>query len=446
MLLCYLLPQSCSGAAWWSPRTILGFQLGKLLLPLASLLSGVAMLVVGTGLLFAAIGAQSGAARFSALVTGLIMSAYFAGFIFGTYACPIIIRRVGHIRAFAAMASIASTLPILHALWLDAWFWGALRFVTGVCLVGLYIVVESWLNVVAKSHQRGKVFAAYMAVSGVSMALGQWLILVGNRFGFVPFAMVSILFSFALLPITLTPVDEPQPTEAPTLGLFELFAISPIGVIGATGSGLLSGAFYSLGHTFGQGVGFSEAGIATFMAATILGGAVFQWPVGHLSDRHDRRWVLFWVCVGCAAVAGTGFYLAREYENSLIFLGIVYGGLAFTVYGLSVAHVNDLIDSSRVLEVTGGLLLLHGVGATVGPTLGGGLMDLLGAESLMLYFASVLLLLALAVWRYARTRPLNVGVPGHKADYVLMGSGSQAVLLMDPRRGEAGAAAGPATH
>ena len=120
MLLCYLLPQSCSGAAWWSPRTILGFQLGKLLLPLASLLSGVAMLVVGTGLLFAAIGAQSGAARFSALVTGLIMSGYFAGFIFGTYACPIIIRRVGHIRAFAAMASIASTLPILHALWLNA--------------------------------------------------------------------------------------------------------------------------------------------------------------------------------------------------------------------------------------------------------------------------------------------------------------------------------------
>ncbi len=402
------------------------------------------MLVVGTGLLFAAIGAQSGAARFSALVTGLIMSGYFAGFIFGTYACPIIIRRVGHIRAFAAMASIASTLPILHALWLNPWFWGSLRFVTGVCLVGLYIVVESWLNVVAKSHQRGKVFAAYMAVSGVSMALGQWLILVGNRFGFVPFAMVSILFSFALLPITLTPVNEPQPTEAPKLGLIELFAISPIGVIGATGSGLLSGAFYSLGHTFGQGVGFSEAGIATFMAATILGGAVFQWPVGHLSDRHDRRWVLFWVCVCCAAVAGTGFYLAREYENSLIFLGVVYGGLAFTVYGLSVAHVNDLIDPSRVLEVTGGLLLLHGVGATVGPTLGGGLMDLLGAESLMLYFASVLVLMALAVWRYASTRPFSVGVPGHKADYVLMGSGSQAVLQMDPRRGEAGS--GPATH
>ncbi len=408
--------------------------MGRLLLPLVSLLSGVGMLVVGTGLLFSAIGAQSGAARFSGLVTGMIMSAYFAGFVFGTYACPAIIRKVGHIRAFAAMASIASTLPILHALWLNPWFWGGLRFITGVCLVGLYIVVESWLNVVARPHQRGKVFAAYMAVSGVSMALGQWLILVGDRFGFVPFAMVSILFSFALLPITLTPVDEPQPTEAPKLGLVDLFAISPIGVVGAVASGLLSGAFYSLGHVFGQGVGFSEAGIATFMAATILGGAAFQWPIGHLSDRHDRRWVLFWVCVCCAAVAGIGFYLAREYENSLIFLGIVYGGFAFTVYGLSVAHVNDLIDRARVLEVTGGLLLLHGVGATIGPTLAGALMDVLGAESLMLYFASVLVLMALTIWRYSGRQPIPTGAPHSKDDYVMMGEGSQAVLQLDPRR------------
>lgn len=406
----------------------------KLLLPLASLLSGVGLLVVGTGLLFAAIGAQSGAAKFSALVTGLINSAYFAGFIYGTYAGPAIIRRVGHIRAFAAMATVASALPILHALWLNAWSWGALRFITGVCLVGLYIVIESWLNVAASSEQRGKVFATYMAVSGISMALGQWLILVGDRFGFVPFALVSVLFSFALLPITLTPVSEPEPTEAPKLGLIKLFAISPIGVIGALASGMLNGTFFSLGHVFGQGVGFSEGGIATFMAATILGGAAFQWPVGHLSDRHDRRVVLFWVCMCGAAVAATGFYLAREYEGALIFLGIMYGGLAFTVYGLAVAHVNDLIDPSRVLEVTGGLLLLYGVGATIGPTLGGAIMDWVGPESLMLFFGGVLLLLALSVWRVTSIRPLNVGEPGHKADYVLMGSGSQAVLQMDPRR------------
>ena len=391
------------------------------------------MLVLATGLLFAAIGAQAGLAAFPVLVTGLINSAYFAGFVFGTYACPEIIKRVGHIRAFAAMASIASTLPILHALWLNPWFWGSLRFITGVCLVGLYIVVESWLNVVAPSAQRGKVFAAYMAVSGIAMALGQWLILVGDRFGFVPFAIASILFSFALLPITLNRVDAPEPSAAPTLGLVKLFRISPIGVMGAVSSGLLSGAFYSLGHVFGQRVGFSVVGIATFMGATILGGAAFQWPVGHLSDRNDRRWVLFGVCVCGAAVALAGFYFALDSETALIGLGIIYGGLTFTIYGLSVAHVNDLIERDRVLEVTGGLLLLHGVGAAIGPTVAGGLMDLMGPGSLLLYFTGVLLLLALGTWRVIRVKPLNRGEPGQKADYVVMGTGSQAVLALDPR-------------
>jgi MFS family permease len=412
--------------------------LPNLLLSLTSLLSGVGLLVLGTGLLFSVIGAQAGSADFPVLVTGLIMSAYFGGFIFGTYWCPVVIRRVGHIRAFAAMASIASTVPLLHALWLNPWFWGGLRFVTGVCLVGLYIVVESWLNVLALSHQRGKVFAAYMAVGGIAMALGQWLILVGDRLGFVPFALVSILFSFALLPITLTPVAEPEPTAAPKLGLIKLYATSPIGVIGAIGSGLLSGAFYSLGHVFGQRVGFSEAGIATFMAATILGGAAFQWPVGHLSDRNDRRWVLFWVCVAGAAVAMAGFYFALESEAALIAIGTVYGGLTFTVYGLCVAHVNDLIDRSKVLQVTGGLLLLHGVGATVGPTLAGGLMDWLGPGSLLLYFTGVLVALAFGIMRYIRLRPLNRGEPGQKANYVPMGSSAQAVLQLDPRTSDTG--------
>jgi len=412
----------------------MGFN--KLLIPLASLMSGLSMLSVGTALMFAAIGVQAGSAKFSSLVTGLVMSAYFAGFVYGTYACPGMIRRVGHIRAFAAMASIASAIPMFHALWTNAWAWGVLRFVTGVCLVGLYIVVESWLNVLATTAQRGKVFAVYMAVSGVSLALGQWLILVGNRFGFVPFALVAILFSFALIPITLTNVTEPETMDAPRFVLKDLIYISPIGVVGTMASGLLNGAFYSMGHLFGQGVGFSEGGIATFMATTILAGAACQWPIGQLSDRHDRRWVLFWVCVASAAVAGLGFYLAREYEGSIIALGIFYGGLSMSIYSLSVAHVNDLIDSSRVLEVTSGLLLMYGIGSTIGPTLAGGVMDLLGPEALMLYFSVVLVIIAASVWAFASAKFIHPSQTSHKTDYVAMGGGSssQAALQMDPRR------------
>ena len=391
------------------------------------------MLVVGMSLLFSAIGAHAGAAKFGTTVTGLINSAYFAGFVVGTFVCPILIRQVGHIRAFAGMASLLSTLPILHVLWTNAFFWGVLRLSTGVCLVGLYIVVESWLNVVANSEIRGKVFAAYMAVSGLAAALGQWLILAGNKLGFLPFALVSILFSFALLPLTLTPVDDPEPMPAPKFSFKELFLLSPVGVAAAVGSGLLNSAFYSLGTVFGHGVGYSNSGIATFMAATILGGAACQWPIGHFSDRHDRCWVLFWVCAGAALLAGTGYYLAKEQENWVIFLSIALGGLMFAIYGLAVAHVNDLIDPAKTLEVTGGLLLLYGLGATAGPTLAGAVMEVVGEEGLMLYFSAGCTLLAVITWYFIATRRPATQVRPDHADFQMAGTSSPAALQLDPR-------------
>jgi MFS family permease len=167
------------------------------------------------------------------------------------------------------------------------------------------------------------------------------------------------------------------------------------------------------------------------MAATILGGAIFQWPVGHYSDSHDRRSVLMWVCLGAAALAGVAFFLPALNGGWLVGVGLLYGGLVFTVYGLGVAHVNDVIDSSRLLEFTSGLLLVHGVGAAMGPVLAGGVMDQFGASSLMAFFAVVLVLLALYTLKRMGAAP---PVPeAAKADYVVMGSGSQAVLQMDPR-------------
>lgn len=400
-----------------------------LFLPLSSLLSGTGVMVVGVGLLFSVLGLRAGLANFSAMVTGLIMSAYFVGYIVGTIFCPALIRRIGHIRAFAAMASIASTMPILHALWIDPWFWGALRLVTGVCVVGLYIVIESWLNALAPSQHRGKVFAIYMSVTFVALALGQWLILVGDKLGFVPFALVSVLFSFALLPITLTPISQPAPVERPHLSLRRLYETSPLGVIGAVGSGLLNGAFYSLGAAYAQGVGFTDVGVATFMAATILGGAAFQWPIGHYSDKHDRRYVMLWVCIASACLALLGFAFSRASEEVLILLGILYGGFVFTLYGLSVAHVNDLIDSSRLLEVTGGLLLVHGIGAALGPTIAGMVMDLLNPESLMLFFAVVLG--TLSIFTLLRIRAAPAVPESEKSGYIVMTGIAPAAMQVD---------------
>lgn len=400
-----------------------------LLLPLSSILSGTGVMVIGVGLLFSVLGLRAGLSEFSSATTGLIMSAYFVGYILGTMLCPALIHRVGHIRTFAAMASIASTMPLLHALWVDPWFWGGLRLITGVCIVGLYIVIESWLNALAPSQHRGRIFSIYMSVTFVALAIGQWLILVGDKLGFVPFALVSLLLSLALLPITLTSVTQPAAVERPRLDLRNLYRISPLGLAGAAVSGLLNGSFYGLGAAYAQGVGFSDVGVATFMAATILGGALFQWPVGHYSDRHDRRYVLLWVCIISAALAVLGFFCSFWSENLLIVVATLYGGFVFTLYGLSVAHVNDLIDSSRLLEVAGGLLLIHGIGAAFGPTVAGVIMDWFSPHSLMLLFA-----LTLGVMSVYTIRRISAAPPvpeEEKSSYVVMTGTAPAVMQVD---------------
>lgn len=402
-----------------------------LLWRLSTLLLGAGVLVLGVGLLFSVLGLRASVANFSSVTLGLVTAAYFGGFVLGTFACPVLISKVGHIRAFAAMASLASTMPILHAFWIDPWFWGLLRLVTGMCMVGLYITIESWLNALAPNALRGRLFAVYMTINFVAMALGQWLLLVGDRLGFVPFALVSVLFSFALLPITMTKVAEPTVVEAPRFSLRKLYDASPMGMAAAFASGLITGAFYGMSAVFGKSVGFTDAGVATFMATAILGGAALQWPVGYYSDSHDRRKVLLWVCILGSVVTAMAFVLANVSVDTLLPLSLLFGGLIFSIYGLGVAHVNDLIDSSRLVEFTGGLLLIHGVGAAIGPVLAGAVMDVAGPSSLMLFYAAVMAVLAL----YAAKRiQASAPVPTEeKGDFVVMGGGSQAVLQMDPR-------------
>jgi MFS family permease len=229
----------------------------------------------------------------------------------------------------------------------------------------------------------------------------------------------------------MTPVPEPEPVSAPRLSLRNLYEASPMGMAAAMASGLITGAFYGMAALFAQGVGFSDAQVASFMAAAILGGAFFQWPVGHYSDSHDRRLVLLWVAVLGTGVCVLGYVLAQFSPDSLVPLAILFGGLIFAIYGLCVAHVNDVIDSSRLVEFSGGLLLIHGAGAAIGPTLAGVVMDQVGSDSLMLYFAAVMGVLAL--YTAKRLRVATAVPTEEKSSFVVMGGGSQAVLQMDPR-------------
>ena len=395
------------------------------------LLLASGILLVGIGLFFTALGLRASAESFSTVATGLVMSSYFAGFVIGTLLCPALIRRVGHIRAFSALASIASTTAIVHAIAVDPWVWSLLRMITGFCLVGLYMVMESWLNVQAPNAARGRVFAAYVGVTLVAMGAGQFLVLAGDVLGFVPLGLVSILLSLALVPVAFTRTPEPRPVTVSKMSVRRLYSISPLGTAAALASGLLNSAFFGMGAVFGQRIGLTELGVAAFMGITIFGGALLQWPVGHASDRQDRRQVLIVVCALAAVLAVAANMLKSVSVTVLVLCTFFYGGLVFSVYGLSVALINDRIPQDDVLEAASTLLLVHGVGAVLGPLAACVMMELYGPGGLLVYFALVLsAMAAFGLWRLRAGSALPVD---QQAAYVAVATSSPVVLELDPR-------------
>lgn len=400
-----------------------------------SLLLASGILLGGVGLFYTALGLRAGIEQFSTIVTGLVMSSYFAGFVIGTFMCPALIRRVGHIRAFSALASVASTTAIVHAIAVDPWVWALLRLIAGFCLVGLYMVMESWLNVLSPNAARGRVFAAYVAITLAAQGLGQFLVLAGDVVGFVPLGLVSILLSLALVPVAFTRTLEPQPVFAPKISLKRLYGISPLGTAAAFSSGLLNGAFFGMGAVFAQRVGLVGFGVAMFMGATIFGGALLQWPIGHASDNHDRRRVLTVVCAVAAALAVLANALISVSTVALIVCTFFYGGLVFTIYGLSVALINDRISQEEVLEAASALLLVHGVGAIIGPLVAGWLMDARGPGSLLLYFALVLAAMSsFGVWRLRVGSAMPIE---QQQTYVTVVTSTPVLHEMDPRTPDA---------
>jgi MFS family permease len=368
----------------------------------SSILFGTAILVAGSGLFGTLLGVRAGLEGFPDVVIGLIMSAYFVGFFVGTFVCPSIVRRVGHIRAFTMFAAVASATAILHAMLIGPWVWAALRIVNGICMVGFFMVTESWLNSITANERRGQVFSAYVAVTLGALALGQIFIATADPTGFTLFGVVSILFSLALVPVAFTRIEQPRPVTVPHLGLRHLFAIAPAGVIGAFASGLTGSALWGLAPVFVHRIGLDTAAVAGLMTAAVLGGAALQWPIGRVSDRRDRRHVLGAICA-TAAVLALATLAATHGSLVLIMAGMfLYGGLAFSIYPVSVAFVNDRLAREHALASSSGLLLVYGVGAAFGPTVAGSAMELFGPRTLFAYFAIVYA--PVAAFSYYRTR------------------------------------------
>jgi len=396
-----------------------------------SLLAATAILLLGSGLLGTLVALRAGAESFSQPMIGLIMSGFFMGYVIGSYLCPHVIRNFGHIRSFSVFAAMGCVSVILHGLIIDPTIWLILRIITGICMLGMYLVIESWINSVATSKTRGRVFSIYMAINLLSLGCGQYLLLVYDIKSLAPFALIALFFSLALVPIALTRITQPAQVETGRLGIKHLYTTSPLASYGALLSGIVNGAFWGMGPVYALNAGFDVSGIALFMSGVVFGGSLLQWPLGHLSDQHDRRLVILAVSVMASIAAIAVFYLINSHQALGLLAAFIFGGCAFSIYSLSMAHANDQIKPEDILETSRGLLLLSGIGATIGPLSAGLLMGWLGAHTLMLYFSALMLLLAcFALMRRFIGSPISTAEQG---DFVIMVRSSPAMLELDPR-------------
>ncbi len=366
-----------------------GFIMYGTLIGISALLLGVFAMNLGFGLQATLLGVRAGIEGFPITLTGIIMATYYGGYVLGSIYSPKFVAKVGHIRVFAALASIASTAALLHAVFLYPVTWIVLRVITGFCLAGLLIVAESWLNHASTNHNRGSTLSIYMVVSLGASALGQLLLNAAPVVDMHLFILVSVLVSISLVPIVLTTRSVPPLQPTPRMAIRKLFTISPMGTVGCFATGMITGAFWGIAAVYAAEIGLNVKDISIFMSIIVLGGIFSQWPLGRLSDRIDRRLVI----AGLAAaitVASLGLAMAGTLDmQAIMILGFAFGAAAFPLYAIAIAHVNDTLSIDDFVPASSALLLVYALGALFGPFMGATAMDIFGPAGLFFYMAAV---------------------------------------------------------
>lgn len=377
------------------------------------LLLGMGVLMLGAGLQGTLLGVRATLEGFPTATIGVVMSCYYIGYLVGTIAAPRLIRSVGHIRVFAALAAVASAATLVQAVWAHPVPWAAMRLVTGLCFAGIYVVAESWLNERASRANRARLLAMYMVVLYVGLGAAQFLLVLSNPRSPAPFMLVSALISLAMVPMVLSAQPAPAVVMPKSVRYRDLYRNSPLGVVAVTVAGMITSIIFSIGPVYARLSGLETPGIATFMAGSILAGVVTQYPIGSLADRMDRRVVIAGVCGLAAAVAGCIAFFGEMPPPLFLALAALFSGLVLTIYSLGVSHVNDRLEPEQMVAASGALLLLNGAAAIVGPVLASSLMASFGAPAYFATLAALTGALTLyCLWRRMRRVPVPAGQRG----------------------------------
>ncbi len=373
---------------------------------------GMIFLMVSNGLLTTLLTLRGSGLGFSDSTIGLMQSGYPVGSLLGCLIAPRLIMRVGHIRVFAALASVASAAALVHLVTFDPWSWGAMRLMTGFCFSGLYIVSESWLNGSSSNESRGSVLSVYFIIQTGGFTAGQMLLNISSPEGILLFIVVSILISFSLVPMLVSASATP-PYELPErVSLPELFRLSPMALTGSFLNGISQTALYVAFALYGKAIGLSTGAIGVMLGFMTVGGMLFQFPLGKLSDVVDRRLVI----VGAPGLSIPVCLVLASLENPAGNLNLLYllvallGGLTLPVYSVCMAHMNDHLKPSQIIAASGTLVLILAAGMTIGPTLGGTAIEHYGPQGvfyLLSLVAALTVMTALFRWLNAPARAEN---------------------------------------
>jgi MFS family permease len=377
----------------------------NILAAVAALLVGISTIQLANGFLGTLVSIRVGAAHFAPALAGLVLAAYYGGYSLGAMTIGNLIRRIGHIRAFAGLAGLVAASVVLLPVLVSAPFWIVARGLTGFGCSGLFIATESWLNAKAPSQLRGSVFATYMVATYATFGSGQFMLNLADSGGFELFAVASALFCLALVPVSMTHAAAPVLPPSPRLRRKELRHVAPVALVGCAVSGAVSSAFYALVPAFAQRAGYSVSSIAALVAIAIAGGFAFQLPVGWLSDRVDRRMLACALSVGVALAAAL-MTLHDPIAGWPAYLNaFLLGGCFSAIYPVCVAYANDRVAPERAVAVSGQLILISGVASFLAPIIGSWLVQEAGIQAVFWFMVAIALGFAAdAAWRTATTK------------------------------------------